>query len=173
MRKEKRKKRRADRMTIRKTTTQDISAAAEIYDMARHFMRQTGNLNQWNMGYPNADDVKQDVIDGTGYVCEEDGEIVAVFFFKKGEDPTYKIIVDGSWKDETPYAVIHRVAVKYNGRGIADKIYAHCFALHPHLRIDTHKDNIPMQRSLQKNGFTYQGIIFLENGEERMAFEKL
>lgn len=161
-------------MIIRKTTPTDIPAAAEIYDAARRFMRETGNPEQWNTGHPNADDIAKDIADGTGYVCEEEGEIVAVFFFQKGkEDPTYKIIYDGAWKDSSPYGVIHRVAVKYNGKGIVNRIYEYCFASHPHLRIDTHKDNLPMQRSLYKNGFVYCGIIHLENGDERLAFEKL
>jgi len=160
-------------MTIRKTKAEDISAASAIYDDARVFMRGTGNKDQWSSGHPNADEVIRDIADGTGYVCEEDGEIVAVFFFKKGDDPTYKNIYEGQWKSLDEYAVIHRVAVKYNGRGIANKIYEYCYSVHPHLRIDTHRDNIPMQRSLKKNGFEYCGIIYLENGDERLAFEKI
>ena len=160
-------------MIIRKTRSEDISAAAEIYDMARGFMASNGNRDQWSSGHPNADEVILDIADGTGHVCEENGEIIAVFFFKKGEDPTYKKIYGGEWKSTDEYAVIHRVAVKYNGRGIVNKIYEYCYSMHPHLRIDTHRDNIPMQRSLIKNGFEYCGIIYLENGDERLAFEKI
>ena len=39
-------------------------------------------------------------------------------------------------------------------------------------QIDTHKDNIPMQRVLLRNGFVYCGIIHLENGDERIAYQK-
>jgi len=160
-------------MIIRKTAASDIEEAAKIYDTARSFMRSAGNPDQWNSGHPNAEDIVGDIADETGYVCEENGEIIAVFFFRKGEDPTYKKIYEGSWKDSSEYAVIHRIAVKYNGRGLADKIYEYCFNECPHLRIDTHRDNIPMQKSLKKNGFEYRGIIYLENGDERLAFEKI
>lgn len=160
-------------MIIRKTTSADIEAAAQIYDMARSFMRGAGNAEQWSSGHPNADEVIADIADGTGHVCEENGEIIAVFFFKKGEDPTYKKIYNGEWLSSDEYAVIHRIAVKYNGLGLANKIYDYCYSNHPHIRIDTHRDNIPMQRSLEKNGFKYCGIIYLANGDERLAYEKL
>ena len=41
------------------------------------------------------------------------------------------------------------------------------------LRIDTHRDNIPMQKLLEKNGFVQCGIIHLSNGDERIAYEKV
>jgi predicted GNAT family N-acyltransferase len=31
---------------------------------------------------------------------------------------------------------------------------------------------MPMQKFLQNNGFKYCGIIYLEDGNERLAFEK-
>ena len=160
-------------MIIRKTTMADVAAAAAIYDDARAFMRQTGNLEQWNTGHPNADEILSDIAEGVGYVVEDGDEIVGVFFFRIGDDPTYKVIYNGEWKSSEPYAVIHRVAVKYNGRGIVNEIYKYCYSQYPHLRIDTHKDNIPMQHSLKKNGFEYCGIIHMLTGDERLAYEKL
>ena len=41
-----------------------------------------------------------------------------------------------------------------------------------HLRIDTHRDNRIMQRLIEKHGFTYCGIIWLEDGTERLAYER-
>jgi RimJ/RimL family protein N-acetyltransferase len=41
------------------------------------------------------------------------------------------------------------------------------------IRVDTHKENKSMQKLLKKNGFTYCGIIYLVDGNERAAFEKL
>ena len=40
------------------------------------------------------------------------------------------------------------------------------------LRIDTHEKNIPMQRCLAKNGFARCGIIYLEDGDPRIAYQK-
>ena len=159
-------------MTIRKTTMADVAEAALLYDKAREFMRGSGNLEQWSSGHPNAEDIIKDIADASSYVCTEGDEIIGIFFFKVGNDHTYNKIYEGEWKNDEEYAVIHRVAVKYNGRGLADKIYAHCYSLHPNLRIDTHRDNIPMQRSLSKNGFEYCGIIYIDDGSERLAYQK-
>lgn len=159
-------------MYIRKTADADIDSAVEIYSLAREFMRTTGNPNQW-VGRPDRDDVIKDIADGNGYVCVENDEVVGVFFFRIGVDKTYLKIENGEWLSDAPYAVIHRIAVKYHGRGIADFIYNEVFKMWQNVRIDTHRDNIPMQKSLTKNGFRYCGIIHLENGEERLAYQKL
>jgi len=41
------------------------------------------------------------------------------------------------------------------------------------LKIDTHRDNVIMQRALEKSGFTYCGIIYLKDGSERLAYQKV
>jgi RimJ/RimL family protein N-acetyltransferase len=41
------------------------------------------------------------------------------------------------------------------------------------VRIDTHADNKVMQHVLEKRGFRRTGIIYLENGDPRIAFEKV
>ena len=160
-------------MFIRKSTENDISAIEEIYSAAKKFMREAGNKDQWNNGYPNGESARQDVESGIGYVCEDDGEVVAVFAFDIAREPTYDVIYDGSWLNSDKYAYIHRVAVKKHGMGIVDFCFRECFKMFPSLKIDTHRDNIPMQRVLLRNGFEYCGIIHLENGDERLAYHKI
>ena len=161
-------------MFIRKAITSDVLSAADIYDRARSFMKDNGNPDQWKGEYPNGNDVLSGIEGGTSYVCEDKGEVVATFHFEmNADDPTYHKIYNGEWKSESPYAVIHRIAVKYHGRGIVDFCFNECFKLFPNIRIDTHKDNIPMQKCLIRNGFEYCGIIYLLNGEERMAYQKI
>jgi len=41
------------------------------------------------------------------------------------------------------------------------------------IRVDTHRDNKSMLKMLSNNGYTYCGIIYLETGSERLAFEKI
>ena len=41
------------------------------------------------------------------------------------------------------------------------------------VRIDTHEDNIPMQNMIEKNGFKKCGIIYLLDGNKRLAYEKI
>ena len=159
-------------MIIRKTKISDLMDCVSIYDSAREYMRASGNPDQWPSHYPGEIDVLSDIASSTSYVCEDKGEVVAVFYFAPGPDKTYAEIYNGAWKSDKPYAVIHRVAVKHHGKGIIDFIFNQCFEASGHLRIDTHKDNIPMQKSLLKNGFEQCGIIHIETGAERIAFEK-
>ena len=159
-------------MEIRLAEEKDVTQADQIYKIAKKFMHDTGNPDQWRGDYPSGADVLSGISDGTSYVCEDGGEVVATFYFKIGEDPTYKVITDGDWRSSEPYAVIHRIAVKYPGRGIIGFIFDECFKRYPHLRIDTHEKNAPMQAALSKAGFKHCGTIFLPDGDPRIAFEK-
>lgn len=160
-------------MQIRKTTEADLPRIGEIYETAKRFMRATGNPNQWNQGTPNIDTARADMERGVSYVAEEDGKIVATFMFTLAGEPTYAKIYDGKWLNDAPYGVIHRIAVAEPGRGIIGFCIDECFSHCQNLRIDTHRDNLPMQRALQKRGFQYCGIIYLENGDERLAYQKI
>ena len=160
-------------MLIRPATSADVEAAAKIYDEARRFMAESGNPNQWAGVYPNGEDVAMGIEKGTSYVCEDMGEVVATFHFEKhADDSTYHKIYEGEWLSDMPYAVIHRIAVKYHGRGIVDFCFNECFNQFPNIRIDTHKDNIPMQKCLLRCGFEYCGIIYLNDGNPRLAYQK-
>ena len=160
-------------MIIRKTESGDLSAVSEIYENAKKFMRENGNPVQWSDGKPNIDTAKEDMERGVGYVADDNGEIAAVFMFGKGPDPTYEKIYEGKWLNDLPYAVIHRIAVKKQGRGLIGFCIDECFKICQNLKIDTHEDNIPMQKALLKRGFKYCGIIYLENGEKRLAYQKI
>ena len=158
-------------MTIRKSLPSDIEEILAIYASAREFMKESGNPNQWAGGYPSRELIDKDIASGDSYVAEENGEIVATFFFKLGVDPTYVNIYEGEWLDDGDYGFIHRIAVKYHGRNIIGGVFDYCFGISKSIRIDTHRDNIPMQRSLSKNGFTRCGIIYLLSGDERIAYQ--
>ena len=160
-------------MNIRHAKSHEIPALIEIYDNARLYMRENGNLTQWNNGYPNATVLYDDIKKKQLYVCEENSEILGVFCYFEGIDPTYTKIYNGNWIDEDHVGVMHRVAVAVHRKGVASFCYDYCFNISKNIRIDTHRDNIPMQRSLIKNGFKYCGIIHLLNGDERLAYQKV
>lgn len=161
-------------MIIRLATENDVPAAEEIYEMARSYMSDNGNPSQWKGNYPNGRDVSEGIKRGTSYVCEIEGEVVASFHFEaNANDKTYIKIYNGQWLNQEPYGVIHRIAVKYHGRGIVDFCFQECFKIIPNIRIDTHKCNTPMKKCLERNGFKYCGIIYLENGDERVAYHKI
>lgn len=146
-----------------------------IYRCARDFMRENGNPNQWGKTNPPAEKTLEDIERSKLYiVTDEEDEAIAVFYFSVENDPTYNIIYDGQWLNTNPYGVIHRIAVsdKARGRGIAKLCFDYAFSQCANIRIDTHKDNIPMQTALKKSGFKKCGIIHLLNGDERIAFQK-
>ena len=41
------------------------------------------------------------------------------------------------------------------------------------MRIDTHEENKGMQKLISQLGYKYCGIIVLESGDKRLAFEKI
>ncbi len=159
---------------IRKATPADVDAILLLYEGARAFMRETGNSTQWTEGYPSREVVMGDMAKGCLYVCEDGGCLLCVFYYAEEEDPTYHVLYGGTWENTHPYGVIHRIAVAEDahGRGIGGFVMDACFKNIRNLRVDTHRDNLPMQRTLLKNGFRYCGIIHLQNGDERLAYQR-
>ena len=137
-------------MNIRKANYKDLEEIRLIYQSARKFMSDNGNPNQWGNNTPPLSRTEEDLRENNLYVVEDDKDILAVFFYKYGDDPTYKIIYQGSWLNNSPYGVIHRIAVsdKARGKGIAGICFDFAYSQCKNLKIDTHKDNLPMQRAL-------------------------
>ncbi|MBQ9773373.1 MAG: GNAT family N-acetyltransferase [Clostridia bacterium] len=158
-------------MEIVRARETDLEAVLDVYGHARAYMRAHGNAEQWRDGYPSRELVQGDIADGNLYLCVEDGVICGVFFYRFGADPTYEQI-DGAWLNDRPYGVIHRIAVAQHRRGVAGFCFETCFSWCQNLKIDTAHENLPMQRALAKHGFTPCGRIYLENGDERIAFQR-
>lgn len=162
-------------ISIRKTELAEADSLMAIFEQAKRIMRKDGNMKQWTGNYPSRDIVENDIRQGNSYVCmDEKGETVGTFAFIRGDDPTYARIYDGAWLDVThPYGVIHRLASTEGSRGVAAACLQWCYEQIPNLRADTHRDNRILQHILQKHGFRYCGIIFLANGDERLAYQKI
>lgn len=173
-------------MKIRKAAISDLPRMMELYQGARQFMKETGNPNQWKDTYPEEQVVRRGILEGKAYLAlaesREDvkegetavpGEVLGTFYFAREEDPTYKKIYDGSWLDEEPYGVVHRVAGARKAKGFAGACFGWAGNQCRNLKIDTHRENRVMQHVLEKNGFVRCGIIYLENGEERLAYQRI
>lgn len=159
-------------MKIRKSTPNDLNTILKLYENARAFMAANGNPTQWGTSDPKQELVENDITDGHSYVCEENGRIIAVFFYDIYEEPDYKKIYEGQWLDDTPYGVVHRITSDGTVKGTASFCLQWAFDQCQNLRIDTHRNNHIMQHLLKKNGFHYCGIIYIEDGTERLAFQK-
>lgn len=159
-------------MKIRKARYEELDIIMEIYAQARAFMAANGNPGQWADGYPARELVEEDYHKEQLYVCEEDRDVAAVFVFFTGEEPNYREIREGAWKNMLPYGVLHRIAVVRHGKGIASACLQWCCSqCGGNLRGDTHEKNLSMQRLFQKNGFFRCGIVTVEDGTDRIAYQ--
>ncbi len=160
--------------TIRAVRQQDMAGIMKVIDAARLILQKSGNIHQWRNGYPSEAAIAADMEKGGGFVIEDDGNLAAYFAFLPSPEPTYDIIYDGEWLDDSlPYHVVHRIASYPQVHGIFASIMDFCFARDANIRIDTHRDNTIMQHNILKHGFTYCGIIHLLSGDERLAYQRI
>ncbi len=164
-------------MTIRIAEAKDLDALVNIYAIARRYMVESGNPNQWADGRPTREELAASVEEGV--VCvgvdEEDAPHFA-FTVYTTPDPTYAVIDDGSWLSAEPYVTIHRVASDGTMRGVFAQAVAYAKGVaaevgYHDIRVDTHHDNATMQHVITKAGFSRRGIIYLADGDPRIAYE--
>lgn len=156
---------------IRNAEWDDLDDIFAIYARARAFMKEAGNPTQWGDTFPPEELVRSDIELRRNYVCVIDDRIQAVFAMIDGADPTYQVI-QGAWLNDEPYAAVHRVASRSEVKGITAHIFKWALEQRGNIRIDTHDDNIPMQRAIEKYGFTKCGRIWVEDGSPRIAYQK-
>lgn len=166
-------------MNLRKSKKNDIPAIIKMIGQAQEYLK-INNIDQWQNGYPNRDIIEKDIINNESYILEANGKIVASAAISFRKEPSYNKIYDGKWLSKQAYAVIHRVVVDsaYKGKGISSEILKdvedQCLQRDVHsIKVDTHPDNLSMQKLLKKNDYIYCGKIFLEDGSLRVAYEKL
>ena len=166
-------------MEFHKAIEEDINSIMNIIRQAQDYFKEQG-INQWQDNYPNFESVKNDIKNKNGYILLKDNIIVGTVAVSFDGEKNYKNIYGGKWFSSGAYAVIHRIAIDASNKGlglssiIIKNIEKICLNMGVHsIKIDTHKENISMQKMLSKNGFIYCGLIYLENSSERMAFEKL
>ena len=164
--------------TFRKTRTSDINEVMEVITQGQAYLKSIG-VDQWQNGYPNEEVIKEDIAIGYGYVLECHKKIIGTVAISFDGEPWYDGIYDGKWLTNEDFLVIHRLAVSDDVRGtdVATEILRQAEQLCAlrgvrSIKIDTHKDNIVMQKFIKKNGFVYCGMVILGSEGERLAFEK-
>lgn len=159
------------KINIRLAVSGDLDALMAIFDKAKSFMRSVGNHNQWINGYPQRELIADEIERGHCYVCEtEEHGTCAAFCMIAGDDPTYSYI-EGAWLSDRPYVTIHRLGSDGRVRGIGKACFDFARRQGVNIRVDTHADNRPMQNLVTGYGFKYCGVIYLENGDPRLAYE--
>ena len=159
-------------MDIRIAHKEDLPEVMAVLDAAKGIMRASANDGQWVGGYPSEEVILEDIAKGNGFVVLDGGRIVAYFAFIASPEPTYASIYGGAWlNDSLPYHVVHRIGSYPEVHGVFKTVMDWCFERDPNIRIDTHRDNRIMQHCISSYGFTYCGIIYLESGDERLAYQ--
>lgn len=165
-------------MEFRKSNEKDIVSIMNIIKQAQDYFKEQG-INQWQNNYPNIETISNDIASQNSYVLLKDNNIVATAAVSFDGEETYNSIHEGEWISNNEYAVIHRIAVdnSYKGLGLSAQIINNveqlCINKGVHsIKVDTHEENISMQKLLKKNKFQYCGIIYLEDKSKRIAFEK-
>lgn len=160
------------RYQIRKAQKSDLNSAMAIYMQAQQFMEKHNNPDQWGRTYPSAELICQDIDQEKLFVIWNESGIHGVFYYCTGPDPTYNVIYEGQWNLEKAYGVIHRIAGDGSG-GILRAAVDFARKQTDYLRIDTHADNYVMQSALDKLGFIKCGIIHVEDGSARIAYDRM
>lgn len=166
-------------MKLRKSNLDDVQNLSNLAKDAKQFMKSNG-LTQWGDNYPNSNTFIEQAKNGVGYCIVNDcNKIIGYFALIFGIEKNYLKTYEGKFKFDNPYGTIHTVIIDndYRGKNFSKYIfsYADDLALKnniEYLRIDTHKDNIPMKKSIIANGFSYSAIIKVEDHTDRLAFEK-
>lgn len=165
-------------MELRKSTEKDLKNIMQIIDEAKVFLKNN-NVDQWQNGYPNEEVILNDIKNDSSYVLEDSDEIIGTTALSFDGEETYNNIYEGKWLSNGKYAVIHRIATSNSGdrKGIGTEIIKKSEEICllkgvKSIKIDTHEDNLTMQKLLEKNNFKYCGVIYLLDGSKRIAFEK-
>ena len=162
---------------------EDVDRIMEIVDYARKSLRAL-NVDQWQGDYPDRATFEGDIERGELYKLMHGDDLAGFFMLSDREEPTYADITDGKWSSDAPYCVMHRSAIaeEYRGSGMSGYLIKCVEELtrshgRHYVRIDTHRNNKPMQKLLRSSGYRYRGNILItgEPGHDphRQAFEKI
>lgn len=155
----------------------ELAICYNIIEEGRAFQKEQGFV-QWTEAYPNRDTIEADIEKKKGYVIKADKDILGYMCIDFDGEPAYDDI-NGAWRSDAPYAVVHRMAFskKARGKGIADIAFGLIDELCinkgvKYIRVDTDFPNKRMQHILKKNGYVYCGTIVFQNGD-KLAYDKL
>lgn len=162
-------------MELRKAKIQEAEVCYQCIEDARAYHKSQGFV-QWHPDYPTRQTILDDIAQNNGYVFVNEQEILGYCCMIIGEEPAYRNI-EGAWKTDSPYTVVHRMAFRQTvrGRGLSGQAFAcvkeFCTARQVNaIRVDTQEENKVMQHILAREGFQYCGRIQFDGGP-KLAYE--
>ena len=162
-------------MILRNALSHEANAAYQCIEDARAQHSSMGFV-QWHPGYPTLATIEEDIKAGNAYVFADNAEIYGYCCIIIGDEPAYKVI-DGAWKSDLPYAVVHRMAFSQQsrGKGLSEKAFDLIKEFCANngidaIRVDTQGENVVMQHVLAREGFAYCGLVTFDGGP-KLAYE--
>lgn len=162
-------------MELRKAKANEAEICYQCIEDARAYHKSLG-FEQWRPDYPTRETILEDIAQNMGYTFVDEQGIIGYCCIIIGDEPAYRQI-EGAWKTNRPYAVVHRMAFNKKARGggrskeAFDLIKELCLAKNIHaIRVDTQDENKVMQHILVREGFAYCGLIQFGGGP-KLAYE--
>ena len=162
-------------MILRNAHRNEAASCYQCIEDARAYHSSLGFV-QWHPGYPTLQTIEDDITKGVGFVFEESNEVLGYCCIIIGDEPAYHVI-DGAWKTDRPYAVVHRMAFSHSsrGKGLAGTAFSLIkeFCVEngiEAIRIDTQEENKVMQHLVIREGFQYCGLVTFDGGP-KLAYE--
>ena len=162
-------------MELRPAQRHEARMCYQCIEDARAYHKSLG-FEQWHPDYPTQQTIFDDIAQGIGYVFAEGAGVLGYCCIVIGDEPAYHEI-DGAWKTDRPYAVVHRMAFNRRARGSGlskaafSLIRTVCRLNHVDaIRLDTQQENKVMQHILDREGFEYCGLIQFDGGP-KLAYE--
>lgn len=163
---------------MRIATFNDLDKIYKIIEKAKDSLKNDG-VDQWQKGSPDRGLLARQISRNRAYVYEKDDQVIAYAYLSEDYEPTYAS-VRNMMKGENSITV-HTFCIDsdFGKQGIATKFFNEIidFARDENrdaIEIDTHEDNFRMRGLIEKMGFSYMGIIYVnDNGipMPRVAYE--
>ena len=149
-------------MHILPGTVADVEAILAIVQQTVAEMK-TYNNEQWDEAYPNRARFMTDVANKTIHVAKDGDSVMGFIVLDNDELEEYDQI---QWRSAQPCLVVHRLAIDqaYRQRGVASALetfvcqVAQDTGIH-YLKVDTHSTNQPMQKFLERQGYSKLGAV--------------
>ena len=162
-------------MKVRPALLEEAELCYQCIEDARAYHKSLG-FEQWHPDYPTQQTVLEDIAQNIGYAFVNENGVIGYCCIIIGDEPAYHEI-DGAWRTDRPYAVVHRMAFSRSVRGSGlsreafDLIKTFCLSNQINaIRVDTQDENKVMQHILAREGFAYCGLIQFDGGP-KLAYE--
>lgn len=158
----------------RKATAGDIDAIVGIVSEVVPLLNSLGNF-QWNDTYPLRSDFDKDLVNDELWVAVLNDQIIGFGAITTDQPEEY---ADCGLDTSKEAVVAHRVAVtpRVRNKGVAGGLLALSDRVAKEknlkiVRVDTNAINLPMQRVIEKLGYTYFGEVSFKSKPADMKFK--